>query len=120
MHLRSYNSLGPAQSSFHLIQTVVAEVAHGLLNALGQGLSCALHVDCQRDPEHIPVLIVWNLDPFHELGHSPMQRTDGGRYVYLSVDSYPSLQVNPVSFLSVLLGWLFKLNKTTNLVPQLY
>ena len=72
MHLRSHDSAGPARGSSHLIQTVVAEVAHGLLNALGQGLSCALHIERQRDPEHIPVLIVWNLDPFHELGHSPI------------------------------------------------
>lgn len=72
MNLRSHNLVGPASSGSHLIQTVVAEVAHGLLYALGQGLSCALHIDCQRDPEHIPVLVVWNLDPFHELGHSPI------------------------------------------------
>lgn len=56
----------------HLVQTMVAKVAHGLLDALGQGLSGALHIDRQRDPKHISVLVVWNLDPFHELGHSPI------------------------------------------------
>lgn len=56
---------------------MVAEVAHGLLNALGEGLSCALHVDRQRDPEYMPVLVVWNLDPFHKLGHSPVEKILG-------------------------------------------
>lgn len=74
MHLSSHDYVGPADVGSHLIQTMVAEVAHGLLDALGEGLSCALHVDCQRDPKYIPVLVVWNLDPFHELGHSPIEK----------------------------------------------
>lgn len=62
----------PQAAVTHLVQTMVPEVAHGLLDALRQGLSGALHVHSQRDPKHTPVLVVWNLDPFHELGHSPV------------------------------------------------
>lgn len=103
---------------------MVTEVAHGLLDALGEGLSCALHVDRQRDPEYIPVLIVWNLDPFHELGHSPIEKILelGGIRLLVLCTFCPSLQVSPVGSRSVLIRWLFKfkLNKITNSVPQSY
>lgn len=73
--LSSHEQDQPAGSYAHLVQTMVTEVTHGLLDTLRQGLPRALHIHRQWDPKHTPVLVVWNLDPFHELGHSPVERT---------------------------------------------
>lgn len=64
--------VGSVGSCPHLVQTMVTEVTHGLLDTLRQGLARALHVHGQWDPKHTPVLVVWNFDPFHELGHGPV------------------------------------------------
>lgn len=54
-----------------LVQTLAPEVAQGLLEAEGQGLTRALHLHNQRHSKHILVLIVGHLHPLHELGHCP-------------------------------------------------
>lgn len=120
MHLSSHDYVGPADVSSHLIQTMVAEVAHGLLDALGEGLSCALHVDCQRDSEYIPVLVVWNLDPFHELGHSPIEKIlrSEGIHLLTFCTFCPSLQVNHVGSRSVLISWRFQFKQNYKFSPS--
>lgn len=52
----------------HLVQALATQVAHGLLNALGQWLACALHVNEGRHPKYLLAPVVWCLVPLHELG----------------------------------------------------
>lgn len=60
---------GGGHGGAHLVQTLAAQVAHGLLNALWQWLSCALHMDERRHPKHVLAPVIWGFVPFHELGH---------------------------------------------------
>lgn len=60
----------------HLVQTLAAQVAHGLLDALWQWLACALHMDERWHPKHMLALVIWGFVPFHELGNCPIWRSD--------------------------------------------
>lgn len=60
----------------YLVEAVVAQVAHGLLDALREGLARALDDDLQRHTEHIPVFVLAPLDALYELGYSPATGTN--------------------------------------------
>lgn len=53
----------------HLVQTLAAQVAHHLLNALWQWLACVLHMDERRHPKYMLTVVIWDFVPFHELGN---------------------------------------------------
>lgn len=55
----------------YLVEAVVAQVTHGLLDALRERLARPLDDDLQRHTEHIPVFVLAPLDPLYELGHGP-------------------------------------------------
>lgn len=56
---------------YYLVEAVVTQVAHSLLDALRERLAGPLDDDLQRHTEHIPVFVVAPLDPLYELGYSP-------------------------------------------------
>lgn len=55
----------------YLVEAVVTQVAHSLLDALRERLAGPLDDDLQRHTEHIPVFVVAPLDPLYELGNGP-------------------------------------------------
>lgn len=57
----------------HLVQALAADVAHGLLDALGQGLSCPLNIDDGGHSKDHLVSVVGSLTPLHELWNSPVE-----------------------------------------------
>lgn len=62
---------GSLRCCIYLVQAVVAQVAHGLLDALRERLASPLDDDLQRHPKHIPVFVLSALDPLYELGYGP-------------------------------------------------
>lgn len=57
----------------YLVTAPAAEVAHGLLDALGQGLPAPLHVHQRGHAKHVLVSVIWGFAPLHELRHSPVE-----------------------------------------------
>lgn len=71
-------SWGPTHS--HLVEALATDVAHGLLDALGEGLPCPLHIDRGGNPKDHLALVAGRLAPLHELRNGPVRKRDSGGY----------------------------------------
>lgn len=65
-----------------LIKALAPEVAQSLLHTKRQRLAKALNMHNKWNPEHILILIVWDLHPLHELWHRPVRQRIIERFLY--------------------------------------